>query len=96
MALVRPSTMLLAGVIAAPAIYHAAVTHELPGADALFRYLIAVPVAAALLAVLRKVTAGYGRQERTVRAAAERLDDERPQPQPYQPPAAPPPPHPDT
>jgi hypothetical protein len=60
----------------------------------LFRYLIAVPIAAVLLAVLRKVTAGYGHQVRTVRAAAERLDHERPQPPPQ--PAPQPPPPPDT
>ncbi|MEN3357140.1 MAG: hypothetical protein V7637_1122 [Mycobacteriales bacterium] len=80
MALARPSTVLLAGVIDAPAIYQATVTHELPAADALIRYLIAVPVAAVLLGVLRRITAGYGQKEQTIRAVSARLDADEPQP----------------
>lgn len=83
MAIVRPSTMLLATLIDSPAIYHAAVAHDLTAASALYRFLIAVPVAALMLRLLRALTADYGHDERTIRARSERLDADgavRPQP----------------
>ena len=74
MAIVRPSTMLLAIVIDSPAVYHAAVTQDLSAASALYRFLIAIPVAAVMLHVLRLLTANYGHKEKTIRARSERLD----------------------
>jgi hypothetical protein len=76
-ALASPSTVLLAGLIDSPAIYRAAVTHELPATSALYRFLIAVPVAAVMLGVLRSITANYGQQkdpDAPIRARSERLD----------------------
>jgi hypothetical protein len=76
MALARLSTLGLAAVIDAPAIWHAAVGHDLPGETALLRYLIAVPVSAAMLAVFRAMTASYHHREAPIRAVSERLDGE--------------------
>lgn len=45
-------TLLLATVLSGPAIWNALVTHELEPRTALLRYLLAVPVAAAMLWVL--------------------------------------------
>jgi hypothetical protein len=82
MALARPSTLALAAAIDAPAIWHAAVAHDLPGTAALIRFLIAVPVAAAMLAILRGMTASYRRTEPPIQAVAERLDPDEPPPEP--------------
>lgn len=86
MALARPSTLVLAAAIDSPAIWHAAVVHDLPGSAALLRYLIAVPVAAVMLAVLGALTAPYRRPDAPIQAVAERLDTEeqpvRPDPEP--------------
>ncbi|HEX8344787.1 MAG TPA: hypothetical protein VF657_08590 [Actinoplanes sp.] len=59
MGLIRPSVLLFAVVMSAPALYRY-VTGELDIGSVLMRYLIAVPIAAVLLAGLRFVTAGYG------------------------------------
>ena len=72
----RYSTLLLALVIASPALYAGFVTHQLPPMTALIRLLIAVPVAAIMLAAFRAITQGYGKKT-----------DERPKP-PAQPDAA--------
>ncbi|WP_432978788.1 hypothetical protein [Dactylosporangium sp. CA-233914] len=58
----RFSTLFLALLIASPALYAGFVTHELPVRTALLRLLIAVPVAAIMLAVLRMITRGYGKK----------------------------------
>jgi hypothetical protein len=96
MTLARPSTVLLAALIDSPAIYHAAVAHDLPAMSALYRFLIAVPVAAVMLVILRSVTANYGHEkERPIRARSERLDtDGAAAPLPGQQPEAQPPAHP--
>jgi hypothetical protein len=60
MGLIRPSALLLALLLTAPALYRAFVTEELPVDSALLRFLIAVPAAALALAVLRFITANYG------------------------------------
>jgi hypothetical protein len=78
MALGSYSTLWVAAAIDSPAIWHAAVVHDLDGMTALYRYLIAVPVAAVMLAVLRSVTETYGRGEQTIRAHAQRLDEAEP------------------
>jgi hypothetical protein len=81
MALVRPGALVLAAAIDAPAIYHAAVVHDLPGSTALLRFLIAVPVAAGMLAVLRAMTTPYRQPDTRIHAVAERLDaDDEPPP----------------
>jgi hypothetical protein len=61
MGLIRPSVLLLALVMSAPALYRYFILQDLDVTDALARYLIAVPVAAVMLAFLRFVTNGYGR-----------------------------------
>jgi hypothetical protein len=57
---IRPSVLLFAFVISAPALYRY-VLDQLDLTDVLIRFLIAVPIAALLLAALRFVTAGYGK-----------------------------------
>jgi hypothetical protein len=58
--MIRPSVLLFALLISAPALYRY-VLDEVDITAVLIRFLIAVPVAAILLAALRFVTAGYGR-----------------------------------
>ena len=58
--MIRPSVLLFALVISAPALYRY-VLDQLDLTDVLIRFLIAVPIAAILVAALRFVTAGYGR-----------------------------------
>jgi hypothetical protein len=60
-ALIRPSTLLLATGMSAPALYHAAVVGDLSATAAMERYLLAVGVSAVMLAGLRAVTASYAR-----------------------------------
>jgi hypothetical protein len=58
--MIRPSVLLFALVISAPALYRY-VLDQVDITEVLIRFLIAVPIAALLLAGLRFVTAGYGR-----------------------------------
>lgn len=60
--MIRPSVLLFALVMSAPALYRY-VLDQLDISAVLIRFLIAVPVAALLLAGLRFVTAGYGKTE---------------------------------
>jgi hypothetical protein len=64
----RFSTLLLAAAIASPALHAAFVKQTLDPQTALLRFLIAVPVAAIMLAVVRAVTRDYGK-DRPRRAA---------------------------
>jgi len=57
---IRPSVLLFAFVISGPALYRY-VLDQIDITDVLIRFIIAVPIAALLLAALRFVTAGYGR-----------------------------------
>jgi hypothetical protein len=68
--MIRPSVLLFALVISAPALYRY-VLDQLDIAEVLIRFIIAVPIAALLLAGLRFVTAGYGRVEDEERADGE-------------------------
>jgi hypothetical protein len=70
--LARFSTLFLAAVLASPALYAGFWTHTLDMQTALLRYLIAVPVAAVMLGIVRAVTRGYGqrKEQPTVRAEA--------------------------
>jgi len=63
MGLIRPAALLLALVMASPALYQAFVTETMSVQAALTRFLLAVPVAALMLAALRFVVKGYGTPE---------------------------------
>ena len=67
--MIRPSVLLFAFVISAPALYRY-VLDQLDLTDVLIRFIIGVPIAALLLAALRFVTAGYGRTDDEGPAAA--------------------------
>lgn len=58
------TTLLLATALASPALWHAIVTRDLDPRTALLRYLIAVPIAAIMLAVIRGLTSGYQHTKR--------------------------------
>ncbi len=57
--MIRPSVLLFALLMSAPALYRY-VRDQITVAELLLRFLIAVPIAAILLAVYRFATAGYG------------------------------------
>jgi hypothetical protein len=63
MGLARFSTLFLALLLASPALYAAFVTHNLEPTTALLRLLIAVPVAAIMLGIVRAVTRDYGKDK---------------------------------
>jgi peptidoglycan/LPS O-acetylase OafA/YrhL len=67
----RFSTLFLALVIASPALYQAFVNHTLDPMTALLRYLIAIPVVALMLGVLRAITRDYGRDKQHAEKASE-------------------------
>jgi hypothetical protein len=60
--MLRPSVLGLAILLSTPALWSAFATGSLGITTALIRFLIAVPVAALMLTLLRMVTAGYSRQ----------------------------------
>jgi hypothetical protein len=60
----RFSTLFLALAIASPALYAAFVKHTLDLQTALLRLLIAVPVAAIMLGIVRAITRDYGKERR--------------------------------
>ena len=74
MGLVRPSALLLGAVLSAPALWHGFVTGQLDLTTALIRFVVAVLVAGVMLAILRFVTAGYGRRA-PQRRATDGADD---------------------
>lgn len=61
MYLARWSTLFLATLLASPALYHGFIVRDLDTSAALTRFLIAVPVSAVMIAVLRTMTSGYQR-----------------------------------
>ncbi|GII05683.1 hypothetical protein [Planobispora takensis] len=63
MLVASPPVLLLALVLAGPALWHAFVLEDLDVASALIRYLVAVAVSALMFGLLRRVTASYGSQE---------------------------------
>ena len=65
MGLIRPSVLLFALLMTAPALYRY-VMDDPDITSVLTRFLIAVPVAAILLAGLRFVTSGYGEADPAV------------------------------
>jgi hypothetical protein len=85
MAVIRPSVLLLALGMSAPATYQY-VTDESDITTALTRFVIAVPVAAIMLAFLRMITANYG--EKTVEKPGDLRGSQPPQavqPEPLEP-----------
>ena len=64
MSIASPTTLLLAALLSSPTLYHAFVLQDVEASDAATRYLIAVPVAAVMLWLLKTVTGGYGRPVR--------------------------------
>jgi hypothetical protein len=70
--LIRPVVLVLAALMAAPAIWLAAVDGKLDLNSALMRFLIAVPVAIAMVGGLRLLTAEYRHK-----LAAEVLPEEK-------------------
>ncbi|GAA3448020.1 hypothetical protein [Planomonospora venezuelensis] len=58
--LANPLTLLIALVLAGPALWHAFILEDLDIATALIRYLAAVVVSALMLGVLRRITSSYG------------------------------------
>jgi len=60
--MIRPSVLLFALVMSAPAFYRF-VLDQIDLTQVLLRFLIAVPIAAILLAAFRFITAGYDRRK---------------------------------
>jgi hypothetical protein len=60
--MLRPSVLGLAILLSTPALWSAFAAGSMGITAALIRFLIAVPVAALMLTLLRMVTAGYSRQ----------------------------------
>ncbi len=58
----RPSTLLLAALLAGPALWRAFVQHQLDPTSAMLRYLLAVLAAAAMLAMLDALLHGSHRR----------------------------------
>jgi Flp pilus assembly pilin Flp len=63
MGLIRPSVLLLATAMSAPAMYRF-VYDEVDVTELMTRFLIAVPIAVVMVAMFRMVTSGYGREAR--------------------------------
>jgi len=79
-ALIRPSTLLLATAMSAPALYRATVAGDLTATVAMERFLLAVGVSVVLLAGLRALTASYARHRIATAPvrAEDRIVDEPP------------------
>lgn len=58
----KPSTLLIAVVLSSTALWSGFVTGSMSVTSALIRFLIAVPVAAAMTFAFRMIVAGYGRR----------------------------------
>ena len=74
MNMLRPSVLGLAVLLSSPALWAAFVAGSMGITSALIRFLIAVPVAALMLTLLRMVTAGYTRQARRRELAAAAME----------------------
>ncbi|HEV7962147.1 MAG TPA: hypothetical protein VGP57_06370 [Actinoplanes sp.] len=74
--MIRPTVLLFALLMSAPAVYRF-VLDEIDITEALLRFLIAVPIAAILLAVVRFVTAGYGKRAEPATPATPRPVDSK-------------------
>lgn len=61
--LLRPLTVLMAALMASPALWAGFVTGKLDVRSAMIRFLVAVPVAMLMLAGMRALTASYRRAQ---------------------------------
>jgi hypothetical protein len=57
--MLRPSALVLAALLSSRSLWQAFVEHNLPVADAVLWFLVAVPVSALLLAGLRSLMSSY-------------------------------------
>jgi len=73
---IRPSVLLFALLMSAPALYRY-VLDQIDITAVLLRFLIAVPIAAVLLFAFRFVTAGYGRKDEPATAVTPSPLDEQ-------------------
>ncbi|HKS99687.1 MAG TPA: hypothetical protein VJT31_09185 [Rugosimonospora sp.] len=64
MFLILPSTLLVAALIASPALWHALVVGDVSLSSAMARFLIAVPVSGLMMSILRGLTASYRKNSR--------------------------------
>src|SRR5687768_7554659 len=74
----RFSTLALALTLASPALWAALVTRTMDLRTALIRLLIAIPVAALMLGVVRLVTSDYGRDDKKKKSRAGRTGEDEP------------------
>ena len=81
--LTQGSTLLVAALMDAPAIYHWLVVKDMPADTAMLRFLICVPVAAVLLMIWHLVIDPYRRKGAPLRATAQRLDTDDQEEPPY-------------
>ncbi len=70
----KPSTLLLAVLLSSPALWSGFVTGSMTVTNALIRFLIAVPVAAAMTFAFNAITANYSKRARE-RERAAKLED---------------------
>jgi len=70
---------MVAALIDSPAIYHAFIVKDMPANTAMLRYLICVPIAAALLMTWHTIIDPYRRKGAPLRVSAQRLDTEEPE-----------------
>jgi hypothetical protein len=75
--MVRYETLLAALAVSAPTLWDAFATGNTPVDTALFRFLLAVPVCAVGLLLLRKVFEVYAVERPAVAAATQALDETR-------------------
>jgi len=78
--LILPSTLLVAALIASPALWHAFVVGDMSPTVAMARFLIAVPVSGLMMAVLRGLTSSY--RANNPRPPAGHGDPDQPGPEP--------------
>ena len=70
--MLRPSVLILALILSASTLWSAFADGSIDITSALIRFLIAVPVAWAMLQVLAMATADHSKRSRTAQPAAER------------------------
>jgi hypothetical protein len=71
-----PSTLLLAALVCAPALYDAFIEETMDPATALMRFLVAVPVCGLMLAGLNVLTRSYHQAQLDQREKAEAAERE--------------------
>jgi len=81
--MIRPATLVVAAVLASPALWQGFVTGTIPVSSALERYLLAVLVSAVMMAAIRALTDPYraashrrAAQRRAAEAARKATEDD--------------------